>query len=155
MMHPSNEELQLVLGMFGPDVLQTDAEDFETLDVPASLESWPVLRQGETDKDVADPFLSTFVYEGGTSGVGEMVNWSVAGQVALNGNMILAGGLDPENVAEAISVVKPYGVDVSSGVESAPGQKDENLIQNSSVRRRPRGPTYEYFVCCRRSQSAS
>ena len=43
--------------------------------------------------------------------------------------MILAGGLSSANVAEAIATVRPFGVDVSSAVESAPGQKDVALIQ--------------------------
>jgi phosphoribosylanthranilate isomerase len=132
MLHPSNDEWQDVLADFEPDVLQTDADDFETLDVPASIERWPVYR--ETNK-VADPFLldlkgsATFLYEGAKSGQGETVDWSRAANIAERGNMILAGGLGPANVADAIRAVRPWGVDVSSGVESAPGQKDSRLIQ--------------------------
>ena len=132
MLHPSNEEWRQVLDGFEPDVLQTDADDFNTLDVPASVESWPVFRE---NKKVADTFLgglkvaATFLYEGAKSGQGETVDWSCAAQIAKQGNMILAGGLGPDNVAAAVQAVRPWGVDVSSGVESAPGQKDSHLIQ--------------------------
>jgi phosphoribosylanthranilate isomerase len=132
MLHPSNEEWRQVLDGFEPDVLQTDADDFETLDVPASIESWPVFRE---NKKVADTFRlpkkvsATFLYEGAKSGQGETVDWSRAAQIAKRGNMILAGGLAPTNVAAAVQAVRPWGVDVSSGVESAPGQKDSQLIR--------------------------
>ena len=132
MLHPSNSEWQQVLADFDPDVLQTDAGDFDALDVPDSIERWPVYR--ETNK-VADPFLpglkgsATFLYEGAKSGQGETVDWSRAAKIAEQGNMILAGGLGPANIADAIRAVCPWGVDVSSGVESAPGQKDPRLIQ--------------------------
>jgi phosphoribosylanthranilate isomerase len=72
----------------------------------------------------------TFVYEGARSGRGETVDWDVAARIAGQGNMILAGGLDVHNVAAAIAAVRPFGVDVSSGVETAPGQKDSGLIRD-------------------------
>lgn len=126
MLHPTNEEWQAVLQGFEPDVLQTDAEDFADLDVPDSIECWPVYREGNR---VTDTILGAFVYEGPKSGAGETVDWARAAEVARRGNMILAGGLDAANVAEAVATVRPYGVDVSSAVESAPGQKDPAKIR--------------------------
>ena len=133
MLHPSNEEWQAVLRDFGPDVLQTDAADLENLEVPGSVECWPVHREG--NNKVTDTFRSalkvsvTYLYEGARSGSGETVDWSRAAELARSGNMILAGGLNVGNVAEAISIVRPFGVDVSSAVESAPGEKDSQLIR--------------------------
>lgn len=63
-------------------------------------------------------------------GTGQTFNWEIAAKAAQTGrNIILAGGLTPENVAESIRQVHPYGVDVSSGVESAPGRKDADQIK--------------------------
>jgi len=133
MLHPSNEEWQAVLRDFAPDVLQTDATDFESLDVPTSVECWPVYREGNTVTDTfrVDPKVSvTYLYEGARSGSGETVDWSRAAELARSGHMILAGGLSVGNVAEAIAIVRPFGVDVSSAVESAPGEKDSQLIRD-------------------------
>ena len=124
MLHPTNDEWQEVLKGFTPDVLQTDAEDFASLDVPDAIECWPVYREGKGQPEAR----GTYVYEGKKSGQGASVDWSRAAIVACEGNMILAGGLAVGNVAEAITTVRPYGVDVSSAVESAPGQKDVQLI---------------------------
>lgn len=57
-------------------------------------------------------------------GTGEVIDTALARQVAGLGRMILAGGLTPYNVAKIIRAVKPYGVDVASGVEKSPGKKD-------------------------------
>lgn len=57
-------------------------------------------------------------------GTGRTVDWMAAREVARTRQTILAGGLTPENIATAIRAVEPYGVDVSSGVESRPGIKD-------------------------------
>jgi phosphoribosylanthranilate isomerase len=66
--------------------------------------------------DKADP-----IRRGGT---GEVVDWSRAANVARERRIILAGGLTPANIEEAIMTVRPFGVDVSSGVEASPGVKD-------------------------------
>ena len=122
-----------MLREFSPDVLQTDAGDFAALDVPESIECWPVYRQGNTVPDTLFPppkrVSGTFLYEGAKSGQGQTVDWSRAADIARRGTMILAGGLGAANVAEAIATVRPFGVDVSSAVESAPGIKDPVLIE--------------------------
>ncbi len=135
MLHPANDEWRVVLEVFEPDVLQTDLEDFASLDVPESVERWPVIREGHSWErrpaaiGPGRPSHDTFVYEGGKSGAGETVDWRRAAEVAEQGRMILAGGLHSGNVVQAIEEVGPFGVDVSSGVESAPGRKDPRLIQ--------------------------
>jgi phosphoribosylanthranilate isomerase len=63
-------------------------------------------------------------------GTGMAFNWEIAAEaVRRHGRVILAGGLTPENVAEAIRKVRPCAVDVSSGVESAPGKKDLQKVR--------------------------
>lgn len=124
MLHPSNDEWLTVLEQFEPDVLQTDADDFDALQVPAHVERWPVFREGQATPDTD----STYVYEGAKSGRGETVDWTAAARLARRGNMVLAGGLRPENVATAVRTVRPFGVDASSGLESIPGQKDAQRI---------------------------
>ena len=61
-------------------------------------------------------------------GTGQTVDWTLAAEVARTVPMLLAGGLTPSNVAEAVRSVRPYGVDVSSGVEMSPGKKDREKV---------------------------
>ena len=66
----------------------------------------------------------------GRGGSGQVANWDLAARAASREERLwLAGGLNPENVAEAIRVVKPFGVDVASGVESEPGIKSEEKLR--------------------------
>lgn len=62
-------------------------------------------------------------------GTGQLTDWNLAAEVAKSTPILLAGGLTPDNVMEAIRAVRPYGVDVSSGVESSPGKKDPAKIR--------------------------
>ena len=125
MRHPTAAAWAEVRDGFGPDVLQTDIADFASLDVPGSIAKWPVIREG----DEIDEWPAEFVYEGRASGVGMPVDWHRAAEAGAHGRMVLAGGLDAGNVATAIAIGRPFGVDVSSGVESAPGIKDAALIR--------------------------
>jgi len=61
-------------------------------------------------------------------GTGRTIDWHAAATVAAERRVLLAGGLTPENVADAIARVRPFGIDVSSGVERAPGVKDRHRI---------------------------
>lgn len=62
-------------------------------------------------------------------GTGRVFNWEIAEAAKGYGPIILAGGLTPENVGAAVARVSPYGVDVSSGVEVAPGKKDQSKVR--------------------------
>jgi phosphoribosylanthranilate isomerase len=73
---------------------------------------------------VVDAFSSTAY-----GGTGETTDWTLAGEVAQAVPILLAGGLTPDNVNEAIRRVHPYGVDVSSGVEESPGRKNPAKIR--------------------------
>jgi phosphoribosylanthranilate isomerase len=110
-----------VWSIFKPDVLQTDHEDLVGLRIPAGLKVLPVVRAG---KKLPSPLPERLLFEGPASGVGETADWIRAAELAPQTQLILAGGLNPSNVAAAIQQVRPFGVDVSSGVESAPGVKD-------------------------------
>lgn len=62
-------------------------------------------------------------------GTGQVIDWQLAAEAAKAANILLAGGLTPDNVQQAIQAVQPYGVDVSSGVEREPGKKDHEKVR--------------------------
>jgi phosphoribosylanthranilate isomerase len=88
---------------------------------PAMLENYP---------DVAGfLFDAADAATGQFGGTGRLADWGVAQQAARSHKIILAGGLNAENVAAAILQVRPYGVDVATGVETAPGSKDHHQLR--------------------------
>jgi phosphoribosylanthranilate isomerase len=62
-------------------------------------------------------------------GTGRTIDWAAAAHLAAERELLLAGGLTPDNVADAIARVRPFGIDVSSGVERAPGIKDHQRLR--------------------------
>ncbi|HKZ74318.1 MAG TPA: phosphoribosylanthranilate isomerase [Steroidobacteraceae bacterium] len=118
--HPSQAEVDEVLDRFRPDVLQTDAADLASLRLPRSLALLPVFRAGG---GAAAPLPQRLLFEGPESGSGTATDWAEARGLARSAQLVLAGGLSAENVAAAIAEVRPFGVDVSSGVEARKGVK--------------------------------
>jgi phosphoribosylanthranilate isomerase len=125
MLHPSQQDLDAVWSGFQPNILQTDIEDLASLQIPRGLAVVPVVRAGRALPHALPTLL---LFEGPVSGTGTTTDWSAAAQLASRTNVILAGGLKPSNVAAAISAARPFGVDVSSGVEAEPGLKDPAKI---------------------------
>ena len=78
--------------------------------------------------DVVCGFLLDTFHEKMAGGTGETFDWSIIEKMKLSKPLILAGGLGVDNVAQAISQVRPFAVDVNSGIETSPGRKDPQLI---------------------------
>jgi phosphoribosylanthranilate isomerase len=90
----------------------------------------PDFEPNETVQYLADAILLDAYSMTDIGGTGMTVDWTIAKQVAaLHDQTYLAGGLTPENVAEAITLVRPYAVDVASGVELSPGRKDPRKVE--------------------------
>jgi phosphoribosylanthranilate isomerase len=124
-LHPSQALVDAVLESVAPDWLQADADDLATLQLPAAQRVLPVLRSGSR---MPESWPARCLLESARSGMGERADWSAAARLARVTQLVLAGGLHPANVAEAVRDVRPFGVDVSSGVERGRGVKDAALI---------------------------
>ena len=119
--HPAQALIDEILAEFRPDVLQSDAADFAQLRLPSFLARLPVMRGALPD---GAPTPARLLFEGADSGRGHLSDWQAAAALARRTELILAGGLNAANVADAIATVAPFGVDVSSGVELRPGLKN-------------------------------
>jgi phosphoribosylanthranilate isomerase len=138
-------EIADVAGAVGLDVLQlhgdADPERVQAVRAATGLEIWAVVRTPdgilgdgvEELASAADALVFDALVPGTLGGTGVAVPWGVLGEsldaMESGHRIVLAGGLTPGNVAEAISYVSPMVVDVSSGVESAPGIKDHARIR--------------------------
>ena len=123
---PSQALVDRVLAAFTPDVWQSDGADFGSIRLPAAISRWPVLRSGSPTPDALPPRL---LFDAATSGAGVEADWDVAADIARRSELIIGGGLDALRVGPAIAAVRPFGVDVSSGVEREPGVKDPVKIR--------------------------
>ncbi|HVF03192.1 MAG TPA: phosphoribosylanthranilate isomerase [Rubrobacteraceae bacterium] len=77
----------------------------------------------------ADLFLLDAWSEKARGGTGERFDWGLAKSLKGRGNIVVSGGLGPENVREAVRLLEPYGVDASSSLEDAPGKKNDERVR--------------------------
>jgi phosphoribosylanthranilate isomerase len=83
----------------------------------------------EPFRDAVQAFLLDTYKKGQVGGTGETFDWQLAREAKKIGQIILAGGLTPENVAQAIKIAQPQAVDTASGTEAAPGRKDHEKLR--------------------------
>ncbi len=119
----------------GVDLLQV----YEEMDVPLSLKKRMILAiQASTEEELpTHDVLNEYGYllfdspklaDGLMGGTGRLSHWGLASQLAKQYRLILAGGLTPENIQDAMKTVRPYAVDVASGVQRSPGRVDPVLL---------------------------
>lgn len=124
------DEVRRVLEAFPADRVQSEPE--RALLAAFGPRLLPVLHDDgslETRAAGLDPDRPVVLEAAGRGGRGVRPDWAHAANLARRRPVMLAGGLDPDNVAAAIRTVRPWGVDVSSGVESAPGVKSVARIE--------------------------
>jgi phosphoribosylanthranilate isomerase len=123
-----------------PDALQLhadfDPEEFQFVRAESSAKLVVVVDAADHERarevdDVADAVLVDSTTDEGAGGTGETHDWAATRELAagIDSPVVLAGGLTPENVADAVETAAPYGVDVASGVESSGGVKDTDAVR--------------------------
>jgi phosphoribosylanthranilate isomerase len=140
--HPDPEGLARLFAIAPPAWLQTDLADFAGFELPPGWRGLPVLRSEEQALGLAEDWRMVLC-EGAASGRGEIGDWDFAARVASERAVVLAGGLDADNVGPAVRRVRPFAVDVSSGVESAPGIKPRFSLTLSSISSATSGFSWE------------
>jgi phosphoribosylanthranilate isomerase len=134
--NPTAEEVRQAMADCGLDTLQFHGEEPPEFCRQFGLKALKAFRVQGPDTLKALPHYSDLTWlldsfvAGTRGGTGNSFNWDLAAQVVrMGGRVILAGGLTPENAAEAVRKVRPYALDVSSGVESMPGRKEAAKVR--------------------------
>jgi phosphoribosylanthranilate isomerase len=125
--HPDPQNLEDFAVSLGLHAVQLHGN--ETPDYCSMIQRVKVIKAFRVDSNFRVDTLrtygsGTFLLDACTPGSGKTFNWELGFGANAFGSIILAGGLNPENVTQAVSMLHPFAVDVASGVESAPGKKD-------------------------------
>ena len=136
----SPESLQKIMSVIGLDLAQLHGDESSELTAKLGVPFFkafrvsPEFKLEQIQKFRKEYFLLDAFSKNHYGGSGQKLDWDLASIASGLGKLILAGGLTPENVAEAVKIVQPWAVDVCSGVESEPGIKDlwrvEKFIRN-------------------------
>ena len=133
--NPAEDEVRRAIAECGLDTLQFHGEETPEFCRRFGLKTMKAFRVRDaeslrqTDAYANEAWLLDSYVAGQLGGTGARFNWDLATEAARGHTVLLAGGLTPENAAEAVRKVRPYGLDVSSGVESAPGRKDAAKVR--------------------------
>lgn len=107
---------------------QVERPVIKALSIGAGTSEEEILRVADEYRDAADHLLMDSRVEGKSGGTGVSFDWRLARAVCRDHSVFVAGGLHDGNVVEAIEIAGPFGIDVSSGVESEPGRKDFDRV---------------------------
>ncbi len=129
------------------DVVQLCGDESPAACAATARPSWKALRLStETSVEEAAELASAYAdctllldgsVPGEYGGTGEKTNWPVAAALAESHRVVLAGGLSVDNLAAAVESVRPWGIDVSSGVEESPGRKDHDKLRRFALALEP------------------
>jgi phosphoribosylanthranilate isomerase len=133
------KEIETILSDCGLDQAQLSGDEPASLLLALGERAYKAVRPRNQERGLdvsrmkgmrtAPPVLLVDAHQAGAyGGTGQTADWETAAVLARKYPLLLAGGLTPENVARAVRQVQPWGVDVASGVESAPGVKDREKI---------------------------
>ena len=131
----SREEVERTVAACGLYAAQLHGDEAAEAFRGSAARLWRAVRvvdaEPRPDPDAwpAERYLVDAFVPGAYGGTGELADWAAAAELAKARTVMLAGGLTPENVADAIRAVRPVGVDVASGVEAAPGRKDPDTLR--------------------------
>jgi phosphoribosylanthranilate isomerase len=120
---------------------QETAEYCQNLGISKIIKAISIKNKDDIKKIKSYPFISTFLLDTKTDklpgGTGQTFDWKIIENIKRKDmKIILAGGLSPENITEAIKIVRPYGVDISSLIESRPGKKDHLKMEEFILKAR-------------------
>ena len=136
------EEVLRVAREAGLDMAQLHGDETPEMVAAVRAGGLPVMKAvrvrnaddlADVERFDADLILLDAYSEKARGGTGERFDWGVAKSLKGRGNIVISGGLAPENVREAVEFFEPYGVDASSSLEDAPGEKNEESVRRFIV----------------------
>ncbi|UCD84400.1 MAG: phosphoribosylanthranilate isomerase [Deltaproteobacteria bacterium] len=130
----TSERIKKVVGITGIQAIQLHGDESPEFCSQFSKTIIKAIRvkNHESLKNMNDYKVNAFLldsYSPKYGGSGKTINWELAKEAKKYGRIILAGGLNPDNIVKAIKEARPYGVDVCSGVEKEPGKKDHEKLK--------------------------